>query len=66
MFVKQSEGAVKKCPQINENTYIRLFNVNSEKNKDSIVHKYPLYNFNEQSDWLFYDKSTSEHSGSFN
>ena len=48
---------IQKCPQINENSYIRFFSTNSERNKLNQIkdEMYPLYNFNDRSDWTFSD-----------
>lgn len=69
LFVS-NDKVVKRCPQVNKPSYFRLYSVNSEKNKDTKPDdQFPLYNFNEQSDWLFYDvnnDSNNRFSASFN
>lgn len=55
IFNKDME--VQRCSQVNENSFVRFYSVNSEKDqKTSIGDRYPLYNFGEQSDWNFYTK----------
>lgn len=48
---------VQRCSQVNENSFVRLYSVNSEKNQGTAkTDQYPLYNFGDQSDWNFYTK----------
>jgi hypothetical protein len=55
IFNKEME--VQRCSQVNENSFVRFYSVNSEKDqKTAIGDRYPLYNFGEQSDWNFYTK----------